>query len=753
MNRRRVVLLTFGEKPIMTMATKKPAIELTCVGVVRIVCCMISFGYSVFPAVAASLLVGCAHVSQPVQYPVTARTNQVDDYHGTKVTDPYRWLEDDNSAATKTWVEAQNKVTFGYLERISERTAIKQRLTRLWNYERYGVPFKEGGRYFFTKNDGLQNQSVLYTMTSLDATPAVLLDPNKLSSDGTIALSGYSISDDGKLMAYGISKAGSDWQEWKVRDVTTATDLADEVKWVKFSGASWTKDGKGFFYSRYDEPVKADELKGVNYFHKLYYHRLGTPQSEDVLVYQRPDQKEWGFGGSVTEDGKYLIISIFQGTDTRNRLFYKALQPPGAAVVELLNNFDASYDFIDNVDTVFYFRTDLDAPRGRIIAIDIGKPNRADWREIVPQTGDRLQGVSLINDQLVVSYLKDARSEVTVFDRTGRFIRNLDLPGLGSAGGLSGKRTETETFYSFTSFTTPGTVYRYDMLTGQSTVFRRPQVDFNPAAYETRQVFYHSKDGTRVPMFITSKKGLKLDGRNPTYLYGYGGFDISLTPNFSVANLVWLEMGGVYAVANLRGGGEYGEEWHQAGMKLKKQNVFDDFIAAAEWLIANKYTSSKKLAIGGGSNGGLLVGACLTQRPDLFGAALPAVGVMDMLRFHKFTIGWAWTSDYGSADDPEQFKALYAYSPLHNIKPATKYPATLITTADHDDRVVPAHSFKFAATLQAAQGGSGPVLIRIETRAGHGAGKPTTKIIEEAADKLSFLVQELGVNPSSEQAK
>ncbi len=643
-------------------------------------------------------------------------------------------------------MEAQNKVTFDYLERIPERAAIKQRLTKLWNYERYGVPFKEGGRYFFTKNDGLQNQSVLYTMNALDATPTVLLDPNKLSADGTVALSGYAVSDDGRLMAYGISKAGSDWQEWKVRDVATAVDLPDEIKWVKFSGASWTMDGKGFFYSRYDEPAKTNELKGVNYFHKLYYHRLGSPQAEDELVYHRPDQKEWGFGGAVTDDGKYLIISVWKGTDTRNRVFYKELEKLDTPVIELLNDFDASYDFIDNVGRLFYFRTDLNAPRGRIVAIDITKPTRADWTEIVPQTNDRLQGASLINDQLVVSYLRDARSEVKVLARNGRFDRQIQLPGLGTAGGFGGKRNDTETFYSFTSITTPGTIYRYDLLTGQSTVFRQPKADFDPAAYETKQVFYRSKDGTRVPMFITSRKGLKLNGKNPTYLYGYGGFDISLTPNFSVANLVWLEMGGVYAMANLRGGGEYGEEWHQAGMKLKKQNVFDDFIAAAEWLIANKYACPKKLAIGGGSNGGLLVGACMTQRPDLFGAALPAVGVMDMLRFHRFTIGWAWTSDYGSADDPEQFKALYAYSPLHNIHPGTKYPATLVTTADHDDRVVPAHSFKFAATLQAAQGGDQPVLIRIETRAGHGAGKPTTKIIEEAADRWSFLAEEFGMS-------
>ena len=487
----------------------------------------------------------------------------------------------------------------------------------------------------------------------------------------------------------------------------------------------------------------------MNYFHKLYYHRLGTPQSEDKLDYHRPDRKDWNFSGNVTDDGRYLIIHVSEGTATRNRIYYQDLQDPGTPVVELLNDFDASYDFIDNVGTVFYFRADLNAPRGRVIAVDISQPARANWREIIPQTGNRLEEVTLVNDQLIVTYLKDAHSEVKIFQRDGTFVRNVDLPGLGSAGGFGGKRKDTETFYTFVSYTTPGVIYRYDLATGTSTIFRQPKVSFNPSDYETKQVFYHSKDGTRVPMFITSKKGVKLDGNNPTLLYGYGGFDISITPSFSPSTLLWLEMGGVYAVANLRGGGEYGEDWHRAGMKLNKQNVFNDFIAAGEWLVANHYTRPARLAIEGRSNGGLLVGACLTQRPYLFGAALPAVGVMDMLRFHKFTIGWAWTSDYGSADDPAEFRALHSYSPLHNIKAGGKYPATLITTADHDDRVVPAHSFKFAATLQSAQAGKKPVLIRIETRAGHGAGKPTTKLIEESADKLAFLVRELGMKPAN----
>jgi prolyl oligopeptidase len=680
-------------------------------------------------------------------YSPTAKVDHTDLLHGKRVADPYRWLEDDNSAETKAWVEAQNKVTFAYLESIPERAALKERLTKLWNYERYGVPGKEGGRYLFSRNDGLQNQSVLYTMRSLDETPRVLLDPNKLSADGTISLASASISEDGRLLAYGTSTAGSDWNEIKVRDIDRGEDLADHIKWVKSSGASWTKDGRGFFYSRYDEPSSTNQLKGVNYFHKLYFHKLGSPQSEDPLIYDRPDQKEWGFNGGVTDDGRYLVIHVWQGTDTRNRFFYKDLQQPEATVVELLKDFDADYSFIDNIEATFYFRTDLKAPRGRVIAIDLAKPARTEWREVLPETQDRLQGASLVNNQLVASYLKDAHTEVKIFGLDGKLVRRVELPGIGTAGGFSGKRHETETFYAFTGFTAPTTIYRYDLKTGTSSVFRQPKVDFDPALFETKQIFYASKDGTRVPMFITHKKGLKLDGRNPTLLYGYGGFDISLTPSFSVSTVVWLEMGGVYAVPNLRGGGEYGKEWHEAGTKLKKQNVFDDFMAAAEWLIANRYTSRDHLAISGGSNGGLLVGACMTQRPELFRAVLPAVGVMDMLRFHKFTRGWAWTSDYGSPDDPAEFQALHAYSPYHNLKPGVKYPATMVTTADHDDRVVPAHSFKFAARLQEAHRGETPVLIRIETKAGHGAGKPTSKLIEEAADKYAFLVRELGLKP------
>jgi len=681
---------------------------------------------------------------RPLKYPVARKSDQVDDYHGVRVADPYRWLEDLDSAETRSWVEAENNLSFAFLEGIPARSSIKDRLTKLWNYEKYGVPFKEGGRYFYSRNSGLQNQSVVYTVTTLEGQPQLVLDPNTLSTDGTVAVSGMAVSDDGKLLAYGLSASGSDWQEWKVRDVETGKDLADDLKWLKFSGASWTPDGKGFFYSRYDEP-KSDSLKATNYFQKVYYHKLGTPQNDDMLVYERPDQKDWLFGATVTEDGRYLIITVFQGTDVKSRVYYKDLKAGDTSVVKLLDEFDAAYSFVGNEGTRFWFQTDWQSPRGKVIEIDITKPARADWKVVVPEAKETLQAVTLVNHKLILNYLKDAYTQVKVFETSGKSIREVEFPGIGSAEGFGGKATDKETFYSFTGFTTPTTIYRYDMETGKSTIFRQPKVDFNPEDFETKQVFYNSKDGTRVPMFITHKKGLKLDGSNPTYLYGYGGFNISLTPAFSVGNLVWMEMGGIYAQPNLRGGGEYGEDWHQGGMKLKKQNVFDDFIFAAQWLIDNKYTSKPKLAIGGGSNGGLLVGAALTQRPDLFGAALPAVGVMDMLRFQKFTIGWAWVSDYGSSDNAEDFKALYAYSPLHNIKAGTSYPPTMITTADHDDRVWPGHSFKFAATLQAAQSGDAPILIRIETKAGHGAGKPTSKIIEEIADRWAFLVKTLAM--------
>ena len=686
--------------------------------------------------------------SPAVTYPVTKKVDQQDSYFGTTIADPYRWLEDANSAETHHWVVEQNKLTQSYLGTIPEREAIKQRLTKLWNYERFSTPTRQGGRYFYTRNDGLQNQAVLYTVKKLTDEPRLLLDPNTLSADGTVALAGTSISPNGKFLAYATAASGSDWNEWKVRDIDTGKDLADEIKWAKFSGASWTKDNSGFFYSRYDAPKEATKLADINYFQKLYFHKLGTPQSADVLVFDRPDQKEWAFGGSkVSDDGNYLIITATQGTERKNRIFYKDLRQKNARVVGLLEEFDASYSFIDNVGPVFYFATDNKAPKSRVIAIDIRKPAVADWKEVVPQGEQTLVSANILNNQLVLDYLKDAQTQVTITDLNGKLVRQVELPGIGSAGGFGGKRQDTETFYSYTSFTTPATIYRYDMKTGKSSVYRQPKVDFDPNAFDVRQQFFTSRDGTKVPMFIVSKKGMKLDGSNPTYLYGYGGFNVSLTPSFSVANLAWVEMGGVYVMANLRGGGEYGEAWHQAGTKLNKQNVFDDFIGAAQWLVDNKVTSPSKLAIGGGSNGGLLVGAAMTQRPDLFAAAIPQVGVLDMLRFHKFTVGWGWVPDYGSSDDAEQFKALVKYSPLHNLKAGGCYPATMITTADHDDRVVPAHSFKFAAAAQAAQGGPAPVLIRIDSKAGHGAGKPTTKQIEEVADRWGFLSRSLKMTP------
>jgi prolyl oligopeptidase len=680
-----------------------------------------------------------------IEYPKTRKVEQNDDYHGTKIADPYRWLEDDNSAETKAWVESQNKVTNAYLATIPERETIKKRLTELWNYEKYSAPFKEGGKYFYYKNDGLQNQSVLYVADSVKDKGRVLLDPNKLSADGTVALSGLSISDDGKMLAYGLAGAGSDWQEWHFMNVETGEKLPDVLKNIKFSGASWTKDGKGVYYSRYPAADDKSKLSAENFYQKLYFHKLGTQQSEDVLVYERSEDKEKFVGGFVTEDGKWLVINVGKGTAPMNMVYVKSLETENAPIVPVVDKLENDYSFVGNDGSKFYFRTDKAAPRGRIVMVDVTDKNLK-WTEIVPQSAETLQGANFINNQFVGNYLKDAYSQFRIYDLNGKFVRNVELPGIGTAGGFNGKRSDTETFYSYSSFNAPPTIYRYDMRTGKSEIFRKSEVKFNPNAYEVKQVKYASKDGTQIPMFIVHKKGLKLDGTNPTLLYGYGGFNVSLTPGFSVSRLIWLENGGIYAVPNLRGGGEYGEEWHKAGTKLQKQNVFDDFIAAAEYLIKEKYTQPAKLAISGGSNGGLLVGAALNQRPELFGAALPAVGVMDMLRFHKFTIGRAWTSDYGSADNADEFAAIYKYSPLHNIKKGAKYPAVMVTTADHDDRVVPAHSFKYAATLQEMQSGDAPVLIRIETKAGHGAGKPTAKVIEEQADVYGFLMKNLGMN-------
>ena len=700
-------------------------------------------------AAAAALAPAAMLDAQTLAYPVARRADQVDDFHGTRVADPYRWLEDTDAPETRAWITAQNRLTDSYLESIPERRRIGERLTQLWNYERWGTPFKRGGRYFYWKNDGLQNQSVLYTAPSLSAQPRVVLDPNRLSQDGTMAVSATSVSEDGRLLGYGVSSGGSDWQELRVRDVATGNDLPDRIQWVKFSGISWTRDGRGFFYSRYAQPA-GNALTTTVRNQKLYFHRLGTPQSADVLVYEQADQPDWLFGGGVTRDGRYLVINVNQGTDRRNRVYVKDLADPrtprlDAPVVKLLDGFDADYTFLGNDGPVFYFQTDLEAPRGRVVAIDLRSPARDRWRTVVPQAEDALSGVELAGGRLVAHYMHDAASRVRVFEKSGAHVRDIQLPGLGSVGSVSGEEDDPELFYSFASYLSPTTIFRHNVASGRSETLWSPRVAFDASKYETRQLFFRSKDGTRVPMFVTHRRGVALDGNNPTLLYGYGGFSSPVTPGFASSVAVWLEMGGVYAVANIRGGSEYGEEWHAAGTKERKQNVFDDFIGAAEHLVAQKYTSPSKLAISGASNGGLLVGAVLNQRPDLFGAALPAVGVMDMLRFHKFTIGWAWTSDYGSPEDPQLFPAIYAYSPLHNIKPGTRYPAVLVTTGDHDDRVVPGHSFKYAAALQAAQAGPAPVLIRIETRGGHGAGKPTQMQIEEAADRWAFLAKNLGM--------
>lgn len=692
-------------------------------------------------------LTGTLAAQTPLVYPQTRKDGTVDNYFGTKVADPYRWLEDDNSAETKAWVEAQNKVSFGYLGQIPERKAILDRLTKLYDYEKFSTPVQHGGRYFFTYNTGLEPQAKLYWSEGLHGAPQVLLDPNTLSKDGTVAISEIGLTQDGTKVAYALAEAGSDWITWHVRDVASGKDLADVIHWSKAGGASWLKDGSGFYYSRFDAPKPGDTLKGINQNHQVFFHKLGTPQSEDRLIYKRPDHPDWYLGGDVTEDGRWLVISAGKGTDPKSSLFIQDLSKPGSEVKPLLDAMDASYRVIGNEGDTFFVLTDKDAPRYRLIAVRADAPAPAHWKELIPEAPGRdvLEQVSLVGNRFVATWMHDAHTRVSFHGLDGKAAGDLGLPAIGTASGFGGERKDMETFYAFTSFTYPTAIYRYDFKTGKSEVFKAPKVDFDPAAYETKQVFYPSKDGTKIPMFLTYRKGLKLDGANPTLLYGYGGFNIPLTPSFSATRIAWLDMGGVFAVANLRGGGEYGMDWYNAGRLKNKQNVFDDFISAAEWLIKEKYTSTPKLAIQGGSNGGLLIGACETQRPDLFGACLPAVGVMDMLRFHLFTLGWGWKSDYGSSETKEGFETLIKYSPLHNIKPGVKYPPTLITTSDHDDRVVPAHSFKFAATMQADQAGPAPILIRIETRAGHGAGKPTDKILAEVADQYAFLVKSLGM--------
>jgi prolyl oligopeptidase len=684
----------------------------------------------------------------PLDYPTTRRGDVVDDYFGTKVADPYRWLEDDNSPETKAWVEAQNRLTFGWLEQVPERESIRRRVTELWDHERFGLPSREGPWTVFSRNDGLQNQAVIYRARGLEAPPEVLLDPNTLSEEGTVALAegGTAFSDDGRHLAWATASGGSDWRTWRVREVATGRDLPDAVSWSKFSGAAWRRDGSGFYYGRFAEPERGAELTSVNKNQRIFFHRLGTPQEQDELVYERPDHPDWGLSAHVTEDGRYLLVHQTEGTDPKNRIFIRDLDDPSGRIVPFLDAFDAEYGVVGNDGDVFYVRTDNGAGRHRLVAIDRRRPAPEHWTTLIPEDPDRavLASATMIGDRFVVVWERDAHHLLRVHGLDGAVEHDVALPGLGSVG-VSGKRRDADFFYAYTSWAWPTTLHRCDPGTGESTLFREPKVDFDPREFDVRQVFYESKDGTRVPMFLVHRTGLASTGENPTVLYGYGGFNISLTPSFSLAVVAWLEMGGIWAVANLRGGGEYGKDWHDAGRLERKQNTFDDFIAAAEYLVEERYTCPGKLAIYGGSNGGLTVGAVLNQRPELFAAAIPAVGVMDMLRFHEFTIGWAWKSDYGSAETKEGFETLFAYSPLHNIRPGARYPAVLVTTADHDDRVVPAHSFKYAATLQPAQGGDAPILIRIETRAGHGAGKPTSKQIEDITDKWTFLAATLGV--------
>jgi prolyl oligopeptidase len=678
-----------------------------------------------------------------MKYPETKTVDVVDDYHGRKVSDPYRWLEDTESEDTAEWIAAQNKVTQAYLEGIPERKAIRERLEKLWNYERYSLPRRHGSTYLYTHNDGLQNQSVLYKAESLDADREVLLDPNTLSEDGTVALAGFVPSDDGKLLAYGLADGGSDWRTWKVRDISTGKDLDDVVQWVKFSGIAWMPDGSGFFYGRYDAPEEGAELTGTNENQQLYFHRIGDNQDNDKLIYKRPDHPKWGFSPAVTEDGRYLIIQNWKGSEPKAQVFIKDLREPTSEVIPLITGFDAEYEWIASVDDMLYFVTDHEAAKRRLIAVKADDKDRESWQEIIGETDDVLESASLFGETFYVSWLKDARGAVSRYNIHGRAIDDMDLPGVGTIGGFGGRQDADETFFYFTNYVTPSSIYRFDLKRGKRTLWRQPNVDFEVTDYLTEQLFCKSKDGTKVPIIVTRRKDSKLDGTNPTLLYGYGGFNISITPSFSPATVGWVDAGGVYAVANLRGGGEYGRQWHEDGMRLKKQNVFDDCIAAAKYLVERNYTKPQHLALQGRSNGGLLTGAVTAQRPDLFGACLPAVGVMDMLRYHKFTIGWAWATEYGSSDEEDQIDNLLSYSPLHNLKQGTCYPATLVSTAERDDRVVPGHSFKYAAALQAAQGCDKPTLIRIETRAGHGAGTPVSKKIDEYADYWAFLLANL----------
>lgn len=694
--------------------------------------------------VAGMVMAANGQTAQPqLTYPETAKTDVVDTYFGTSVPDPYRWLENDTSAQTAAWVAAQNKVTGEYLSKIPFRGALLRRLTAVADYEKIGAPAKKHGKYYFYKNDGLQNQSVLYVQNSLDGEARVMLDPNKLSADGTVALTGTSFSHDGKYMAYTISRSGSDWTEIYVIDTESGQTLDDHIVWAKFTGAAW--HGDGFYYSAYDAPEAGKEYSNVNENHKIYYHKLGTPQSADRLVYENKAYPKRFYSASVSDDETLLFV-YESGDGTGNALYVKDLTKPDAPLTAMATDMRYQYYPVETIDGKTYIFTNYGAPRYRIMATTAAKPAQKDWTEVVAEGQSVLSGVQVIGGKLLLTYDKDVANHAYVYSLDGKMEHEVKLPGLGSVG-FSGDKDDRECFFTFTSFTIPGAVYRYDIGQNTYSLLRAPKVDFDSDGFITEQVFYPSKDGTRIPMFLTYKKGLKRDGRNPVYLYGYGGFNISLNPGFSSSRIPFLESGGIYAQANLRGGGEYGEEWHQAGTKMKKQNVFDDFIAAAEWLIKNGYTGKDKIAIVGGSNGGLLVGACMTQRPDLFRVAVPQVGVMDMLRYHKFTIGWNWASDYGTSDDSkEMFEYLKSYSPLHNLKKGTRYPATLVTTADHDDRVVPAHSFKFATTLQECNDGTHPTLIRIDRKAGHGAGKPMSKVLEEQADIYGFIMHNLGMN-------
>jgi prolyl oligopeptidase len=687
---------------------------------------------------------------EKLQYPETRTVEQIDNYHGTVVSDPYRWLEETNSAETEAWIKAQNQLTQSYLEDVPGKNYIHRRLTELWDYPRALAPLKVNGKYFQLRNSGLQNQDVLYTMDALDGERSILLDPNELSEDGTIALTNWEISKDGNLLAYATNLSGSDWQLWRVRDVNTGQDLSDVIKWSKFSSVTWHPDCSGFYYCGYEQPNENEIYEGLNLNQKVLFHRIGSDQSDDLLIYNRPDQPEWSFDPIVTDDGKYLILEVWHGTDTRNLLFYRELNST-AKFIKIISDLEASYRFIGNDGPEFFIRTNYQAQSGKLIKIDIRFPEKTAWKMIIPENGDAVECIKLVNNQFIVIYLHNAHHQIQRFDTTGELLGEITLPMIGSIFSLDreaylfGNRFGDELYFTFNSFIHPPTVIQFSFKENRCVKIDEPTIEFDFSRYKTDQVFVRSKDGTRIPMFLVHNMDVPNTKENPVLLYGYGGFNISLTPNFLISRLVWLELGGALAVANLRGGGEYGEDWHQAGSLLNKQNVFNDMIACAEYLTTNGYTSPAKLVIEGRSNGGLLVGACITQRPDLFGAALPAVGVMDMLRFHKFTIGWAWVSDYGSSQDPDQFKVLRSYSPLHNIKSGISYPATLATTADHDDRVVPSHSYKFISTLQAAQAGDAPVLIRIQTKAGHGFGKPTKILIEEQADIFSFLIKELKI--------